>query len=231
MSPRTLTAALAAAAVATAASAQSVVEPGNYELRNHPDGAVAGPYYGLRLDGLFTGDSSHEYTFDFEATGSLMRMTIDEDDSGLSVHIFGTAWGGRDVGSQYATGSHADAHRTGFYAIDFTYRQNVLIDAAGLRVTADNPSNNGTITAPTGEVFDLVDEQGGNDYSFQLANGHRGHPGLSGWGWLNHSGGQHIYSSDWLFTAIQVPNVQVPLPGAAGMAAAGLACVSIRRRR
>lgn len=230
MSPRMILAALGAAAVATVASAQ-VVEPGNYELRNHPDGAARSPYYGLRLDGLFTGDTNHIYTFDFEAPGSNMRMTITEAAGDLSVRIFGTAWGGRDVGSSYAGGSHPDAHRTGLYSIDFTYRENVVIDANGLRVTGDHSSNNGSITAPTGQVFGMVDEQGSHDYSFQVANGHRGHPGLSGWGWVNHSGGNHIYDSDWLFTAIQVPNVQIPLPGAAGLAATGLGCVAIRRRR
>ena len=32
----------------------------------------------------------------------------------------------------------------------------------------------------------------------------RGFAGISGWGWLNHSGLPHISASDWLFTAEQV---------------------------
>ena len=95
-------------------SAADPLGTGLYELSNHPDGNAAAPYYGLRLDGLLDWDDSVIYTFDFDADGAAMYL----DYSGGSIHIYGTAWGGKDVGNVYE-----DA---GFWDIDFTYGVGVV---------------------------------------------------------------------------------------------------------
>jgi hypothetical protein len=73
-----------------------------------------------------------------------------------------------------------------------------------------------TDNAPTSLSFQLGDESGG---------GHRGFSGISGWGWVNHGSScisqhcDHVYASDWLFTAELKP---VPLPAAAWLFASAL---------
>lgn len=57
---------------ATHASAISI---GTYNLHNHPDGSANPPAYGLRLDGLLTGNTNEEYTFDFDHVDSAMTLT------------------------------------------------------------------------------------------------------------------------------------------------------------
>ncbi len=76
-----------------------------YELGNHPDGGAANPLYGLRLDGLLTADSSDIYTFDFAASGASMSMLWSSGTDEL--RIWGTAFGGQDIGSDYLAGTTA----------------------------------------------------------------------------------------------------------------------------
>jgi len=189
---------------------------GLYSLSNHPDGSVAPPLYGLRLDGLF-GDASQEFTFDFDHAQSDMKLDFD----GTSIHIFGTAWGGEDTGS-----GHTGAE---LWNIDFTYSVDAFTSftdinsGAGVKVvnTQDGAAsgNTGTISSAT-RTFNLVDKSSSDDFTFAFAPGHRGVTGLSGWGWLNHcpaDGGtgagscdDHYVSSDWLFTAEKIPTVPEP---------------------
>lgn len=207
------------AMLATGAHA-AVINPGTYRLGNHPDGEAAEPYYGLRLDEMYDVTTGHDvFTFDFEADGAAMYLDYD----GTSVHIHGTAFGGLDTGSGY------DWLHSGMVTIDFTYNlvaQSMFDD--DLVVTTPDFTNSGSIQTWTNSEVLLYDYSGGHDYTFRMGDddddlGHRGYEGHSGWGWLNYQvGGDHVYSTDWLFTM-----TPVPAPGAAVLFALGLG----RRRR
>lgn len=184
---------------------------GTYVLNNHPDGAAPGPRYGLRLDGLNTGDDSDIFTFDFEADGAQLKMTID----GNSVHIFGIVFGGQLNGSEYADDN------SGFWAIDFTYTGITPVDGDDdIQVAAgDAAVSGGTITplfGPDRDVaIDLSDKAGANPFSFRLGDedndqGHRGFDGISGWGWIE-TNGEYLTHSDWLFT-VGDPTDDTPPP-------------------
>ena len=233
--------------VATTASAQASM---TYRLFNHDDGGAAPPPYGLRLDELIDVNAGQHdvFTFDFEYNDGMgmssdVRMKITAD----KVHIFGKAFGGLDVGASY------DPNYSGWIDIDFWYRENVTYPAGYpgppaqpifLEVTGEHSDNEGMITMLTaigtlgvGDEVDLVDEQGSHSYSFRLADDHRGHDGLSGYGWLNHSGDPHVYASDWLFTARKTfdDSGEVPEPATfvvwTALGLCGLGYVRLRKRR
>jgi len=197
-----------------------------YDLSNHPDGSVAPPAYGLRLDGLLTGNSNDEYTFDFENASSAMSMIWDKGADTLT--ISGTAYGGEDNGGSYEAGT------TAIWDIEFIYSGLYSCGPGGL--CADNGS--GSLSSTLG-MFSLVPVGvASHGYAFQLNTGHRGFAGISGWGWLNHcpagdyegSGAScesHVYSSDWLFTATQ----KVPEPGTLALFGLGLFGIGVARRQ
>ena len=178
-----------------------------YELCNHPDGAVSAPFYGLRLDGLLTGDAHDIVTFDFEDAQSDMRINIQDD----SIRIFGVAYGGLDIGEEY------DPHNSGLWKIDFTYNNVTGLDGDDDLIVERNlaGTNTGEITQLYGDgaSFDLTDYAGAHPMTFQLGDGvddlgYRGFSGISGWGWVNHSGGEgHLAASDWLFTVKAEENI------------------------
>jgi len=187
-----------------------ITPPGNgvtYELCNHPDGGAAAPFYGLRLDGLLTGDAHDIVTFDFESDQSDMRINIQDD----SIRIFGVAHGGIDLGEEY------DPHNSGLWKIDFTYNNVTGLDGDDDLIVARNlaGTNTGEITQlyGEGESFDLTDYAGAHPMTFQLGDGvddlgYRGFSGISGWGWVNHSGGEgHLAASDFLFTVKTEENI------------------------
>lgn len=202
--------------------------PGIYDLANHPDGNAQPPQYGLRLDELVNVTGNHDiFTFDFDAAGSDMDMTYD-DVNGI-IHIYGTTWGGRDIGGAYAN----DVHR-GFYQVDFVYTVGVQpVPGDDDVYVLANMQNFGSIVAPNSTVYFLQDKSDGN-YSFRLGdegddNGHRGFNGISGWGWLNHGltlPAPHVADSDFLFTA----TYRIPEPGSLALIALG-AMALLRRGR
>ncbi|MEM6663195.1 MAG: SdrD B-like domain-containing protein [Pseudomonadota bacterium] len=183
-----------------------VTEPCTFKLLNHPDGAEAAPFYGLRLDNVF---DTGVYTFDFEAEGAAMFVTVD----GSTIHIYGTAVGGRDIGSSYES--------TSLFQIDFTY--DMVEQAFGdndLVVTAAKQGDGtGTISQldADGNVVDtktLTDKAGDNPFSFRFGDtdddqGHRGFDGKSGWGWLLVDGQDPAGAQDWLFAV--GPKVEPPI--------------------
>lgn len=215
-----------------AASNANAITVGTYNLSNHLDGSVAPPLYGLRLDGLLTGSTSEEYTFDFDHSDSAMTLTWD----GNTIVINGQAFGGEDSGAGYVTGTTAvwDIHFEYTVGVSSTGGEGGLDDVF---VHADN-ANFGTVSSVLGS-FELEDQDAdsGSGLSFQLGDesgaGHRGFAGISGWGWMNHGANcvvgdcSHIYASDWLFTASPVP-----VPAAVYLFGAGLlGLVGIARRR
>lgn len=213
---------LVACGLLAATSQGSILSTGTHLLGNHPDGAARPPLYGLRLDEMYNATAGHDiFTFDFEHASSLMQLTY----TGSSIRIFGVAWGGRDTGGAYA----ADAY-LGLYTIDFTYALGVMGVPSDddIWVNAANQANSGTITTPLGHTKVLTDERGSHAYSFRLGNenndlGHRGFPGISGWGWLRVDG-VHTDYQDWIFRV-------VPAPGPVALAMVGLVAAARRRRQ
>lgn len=225
------TATLGAAQMAVAVG----ITGGTYTLDNHPDGVASTPFYGLRLDGLLTGNSDDIYTFNFSEGGA--SMSLNYDDVNQTIQISGTAYGGLDQGSTYDQPEQ--------FAIDFTYRN--VQQVAGdddLWVDASQAGNStGTITRQsTGDIFNLTDFAGANAFSFRLGDGddnlgHRGHAGISGWGWVNHAPAPadpgykpHLYSSDWLFTAKPTPVPESPWTMGV-LAVMGSGLIALKRRQ
>ena len=192
---------------------QPIAANGTYQLGNHPGNIVQPPGYGLRLDGLLDGGLSEPperprvVTFDFEHPESDMKMEV----NGSQIRIYGTAFGGRDVGDIY------DPNNSGLWEIDFTYNNVALYDLDGQQ---DNDlfvakeyegTNTGMVRQLYGDglTFDLSDKAD-DQLSFQLGDrvddsGHRGFDGISGWGWLMHSASdEYVAGSDWIFTATPI---------------------------
>ncbi|SER37966.1 PEP-CTERM protein-sorting domain-containing protein [Nitrosomonas sp. Nm51] len=205
------------------------INTGTYVLHNHPDGGIAPPLYGLRLDGLL-GDPAKEYTFDFDHSNSNMLLTW----NGSRIVIDGVAYGGEDTGSGYKVGT------TALWNIHFEYDTGVSQTANGglsdLIVNSDN-ANFGTISSGFG-AWELEDQSNNAGLAFQLGDengsGHRGFAGISGWGWMNHGANciagdcNHIYASDWLFTA---DPARIPLPSTIGLLGTGLLGLMLHRRQ
>lgn len=244
-----LTWSIALVALCGSVALGTTIENGVYCLHSHPDGTENPPPYGLRLDGLL-GDSSEEYTFDFDHAMSSVTMTITDSllhAGAKKIVISGTTFGGLDEGLVH------DPDLSGLWSLDFTY-DNVQVDNVAMELftlKSDAGNNSGSITSQfnssgsetgrlsNGDVFNLIDYDGSHDFTFKLAFGHRGFAGLSGFGWLIHAPAgrditkaKHISASDWLFTAElkPPPPPQVPLPPAlpAGLLLLGL--VVLRKR-
>ncbi|MEQ9460871.1 MAG: hypothetical protein RIG82_07960 [Phycisphaeraceae bacterium] len=222
---------LCSAFVLTLAPADAAtIADGLYVLDNHDDGSARPPLYGFRLDGL-TASGIHTFSFDTAIAGVGMNMAVNAGAG--TIAIFGTAWGGVDNGSGYTSPT--------FWDISFVY--NTVLPVPGdddLYVVG--ATGTGTITDGT-DTYNLVAKSNGS-FAFRLGdegddNGHRGEPGISGWGWVNHalaptdpSTVPHIAASDWLFTASPSggPGI-IPTPAAFGAGLLGLAGLALRRAR
>jgi hypothetical protein len=206
-----------------------MLAPGTYEIRNHPDAAIDPPPYGLRLDELIdvtTGDDRFTFSFNPDDNPAInMQLTLSDLGGGnFSIRIFGTAYGGRDIGGAY------DPAFEGLAQIDFLYTTATLVPGDDdYWVTGPTATNTGRIDF-LDMNFPLFDKANDEGVTFRLGNedlnsGHRGFDGISGWGWLNHgSPDVHYNASDWLFTVI------VPGPGVAWLFV-GAVIYGGRRRR
>jgi hypothetical protein len=218
--------AVAVSALASASSAALIV-PGFYTLNNHPDGSLNPPPYGARFDELYDATPDHDsFTLNFDHPSSDAELFYD----GSVIIISGNSYGGRDVGSVYANDAYL-----GDYQFYFAYTVGVepVPGDDDIRVNAPNASNFGWIRTPLGDVISLTDEVSGG-YSFRFGDedddlGHRGHPGISGWGWMTHHWETqgHIAATDWIFTATFDRNVPAPM----GVGLVGLAGLLAGRRR
>ncbi|CAN5847179.1 hypothetical protein BH11PLA1_BH11PLA1_14490 [soil metagenome] len=217
------------AILALALNAQAALSPGVYRLANHPDGTARPPSYGLRLDELYDVTAGNdEFTLDFDHALSSVWMTVTAN----TISISGMAWGGRDIGTEYAN----DQDR-GVYSFSFTYNVGVGLAPGDddLNVSSPSESNFGSITTARGQTFALSDNFMGVG-TFRLGDedndlGHRGFAGTSGWGWLEIGNGPNGAlqrragsADDFLFTVI------IPSPGALALAGMGGMLASRRRR-
>ncbi len=167
-----------------------------YTLHDHPDGSAAPPFYGLRLDGLFTDDASDINTFSFSdkegggfdqmsdagyipfgTTAPSVEMTIDNNDpDNVTIVMSGTVYGGPDIGTMW---DFTDPNTTlwEFY-FEMTQDVNLLSDDAENPIaTAGEPpddiflENMGYLkNTDTDEEFALVSYRGGYDFAFYLTS-------------------------------------------------------------
>ena len=163
--------------------------PGLYRLHDHRDGHAAPPRYGLRLDGLQTGDADDVFSFDFDGPGAAVFLELGP----TSAHVFGTVYGGKDVGDHFESPELWD--------LEMRYALADPSGTAGRLESIGSPgSNTGTLRRRSdGRVFTLEDF--GDPPSFVIGPGHRTPADVfSGWGWLKHGGApEHLPDSDWLF--------------------------------
>lgn len=210
-----------------------------FQLESHPGGNVSPPPYGLRLDGLFDGNTNEEWTFDFSDPQSDMKMWVDTIAN--TITIAGQAYGGRDAGAGY------DPILSGVWDISFVYSTNVMIDTSNppwldIESSPEAPlDNNGSITPLFNAVaggFNIVAgvaialEQEKEFYFNNIEDHRLDGSGLSGpetyvgWGWLNSGDSPHIDASDWLFTA-----TVIPVPAAVWLFGSALGLLGWLRRK
>lgn len=176
--------------------------PGQYQLLDHPDGAISPPPYGLRVDAL-------GLTFSTELGGANVIL---EWDGGATASITGTLYG-----------SDGD-----LWEVD--YQLSGVAPAPG-NLGFNATAGTGTLTDVLTNVYALNGNTDGSGYVFSfLADGHRlgAHPGFGdadtavGRGWLLPPG----TTDDWLVRAVPVPE-----PGTALLLCLGLATLAGRRPR
>ena len=194
---------------ATALPLVGIDDGQTYELHDHPDGGAAPPYYGFRLDGLYGGGPSEVNTFSFDTDAASMLLTYEDD----TLTIEGVMY-------ENLTGDLWD--------VQMTYVMSPTLEDGNLASTGPEGSNTGWMTNLTTNMFVTLEDF--MPTTFFLGSNHRDFAGISGWGWVNHSGApDHVAASDWLFTV----GAPIPEPAAASTFAAGALVTlgAIRRRR
>jgi len=199
-----------ALAVVCGSASAALIQQGVYRLHNHPDGNANPPPYGAKLNELYDATGNLDvFTFNFDDPQSEMYLEY----TGTTIHIYGVALGGRDLGSSYANDQYL-----GLYTFDFTYMWGVGLAPGDDDLLVELPEsryNYGTVLTPLGDLVGLRDgHYNGDQPDFRFGDedddlGHRGFPGLSGWGWLFKAlpGEPYTYTqdSDWIFTAEFIP--------------------------
>ena len=193
-----------------------------YNLSNHPgagDGLGGGTsqQFGLRLDGLLTGNAEEEYLFDFDHSSSSMQLAW--DDVANTISITGSAFGGEDDGSGGFVAGTTDV-----WTFDFTYDDVITGDIGSVGgstfddlLVGNTGPNTGTLTSSFGN-YTLEDHYSsffGAAFVFgDNPDVSQGFGVLSGWGWLDHcnpagdctpSSVSLGFTNDWLFEATVVP--------------------------
>ncbi len=179
-----------------------------FQLTDHPNGSEVPPTYGLRIDELI-GSGAFTFSFEYIDGSGSSNMMLHYDDVLGEIHIFGRAYGGKDIGGGW------DATLQGWIDVDFTYRDFITEadDCPGnpgndLYVTAESPNNTGAITLDGwggDAVFNFDGKTNGSGCSFIFDNDtdSKGNSTIandlmlySGSGWLKPPTDG---SRDWLF--------------------------------
>lgn len=143
-----------------------------FTLHDHPNGVINPPMYGLRLDDLL-GSGEWSFSFDYvDGSGSASMLLVWDDGAG-TVHIYGRAYGGKDIGTGWSASSR------GWADIDFTYRMNVSTKdncpgAVGNDIyVKEHANNNGTVHLDGwggNQTFTFTDRADPNTCSFVFDN-------------------------------------------------------------
>jgi hypothetical protein len=226
-----------------------------YVLSNHPQsGGPPNPgtvsNFGLRLDGLLTGNPDETYLFDFDHASSNMLLTY--DDVANTITISGTAYGYENNNSDGSIVAGTDT----LWDISFTYT-NAVSDATSpgfddITVGAGGSGHvdSGTISSSFG-TFDLRDHYAAApiDGTFLFGDDplvSQGTGLLTGWGWvdycpenqcpdesnwfgsdMNSPEGPYPWTADWLFEA-----TVIPVPAAVWLFGSGLiGLIAVARRK
>lgn len=217
----------------------------SFDLADHPDGGLAPPTYGLRLDGLFTGTGGSYWTWSFT------DITMDVDTTNDTVHIYGDLLGGNEIRE---LDNSTDVRIDYDWSVNFVYSDNVTTDEFGAWSVSSNGASNSnnfgyvTLNSDADIDGDSLSDQGksigfvefmGAGFAADSARCD-GLPDCGPWvgeGWLSHTTGfidpatdpstwsvSHFSTQDWLFSS-NAP-APVPVPAAAwlfGSALVGLA--------
>ena len=224
MKLKTLISTTVLAASTFAASAGTVYT--NFDLFDHPGGAINPQAYGLRLDG-FGGDLRTTFSFENGAGDSTVRLTVVDDGMSTRVHISGvitgnsasggTAFGTYMIDVWYDVGTSAE----GYEAAHATAGSSVG-GITGLSTTGASPLADGEFM----ELFSMSD--GSGTFRF-FDDGHRLDGDDSTWvgrGWVDPNSSGSTGVNDFLFTGVYV----VPLPTAALAGFGMLGCIGAYRR-
>ena len=191
-----------------------------HNLSNHPGagdslGGVTSQQFGLRLDGLLTGNAEEEYLFNFDHAFSSMQLAW--DDVANTISITGSAFGGKDDGSGVAG-------TTDVWTLDFFYDEVVTADVGSVGgifddlLVGDTGPNTGTLTSSFGNY--TLEEHYSGFFGAAFVFGDNPDVSqdfgvLSNWGWLdyckvgggpcNASSAMLGYTNDRLFEATIIP--------------------------
>lgn len=199
-------AALASATFASGSLAGDTI-PQTFDLFDHPSGAVNPQAYGLRLDGVNSGNPMTFSFGDSQANSTMTMQVVELMGGGIEVRMFGTvtgnsASGGTDLGS---------------FALDVTY-------------TVTGNETDGWEDGGTGNGVTLSGKLSAGDTFRFLSDGHRIGGDSDTWvgrGWVIPDGVMGS-TNDFLFQG-----ALVPLPAAAwgGLAMLGGLVVARRIRK
>lgn len=215
--------------LAVASSAYGQIVNRTFQLFNHDAGSEAPPDYGLRLDGLLTGDTSDSTTFSFETAVVLLNVATNTSTGDITITIQGTVFGGVDGGTEYIDPQN--------YEISFVYTEGVEEFQGGWRVVGQNNSGNtGTLTlegsTDDNDLLTITDSDA-NAFLFTPTGNtdNEGNTIFYGRGWLtsNSDGSAVSGVQDWKFFGVETD--PIPTPGSAALIALAGVMVGTRRRR
>jgi hypothetical protein len=181
-----------------------------FTLGDHPRGEARPPTYGLRLDDLF-GPSTLPTTFSFNQGGAAVLMDVDT--TSKSIHIFGTVFGGVDVGDSYLAPELFD--------LDMLYKFGVMGNEDDGWSVAGLGNTGSLVRQSDSQRWDLVTllNQDGFAFEFFPDRFRLRHNDLVGvdWvgrGWLDTStNSRPTEVRDFLFVATVVPLPAAVIPG------------------
>lgn len=185
---------------------------GTYRIRNHPKAEWTrdGFGYGLRVDGLFTGNNQDRVVFDFNRPDKGAAMWLFYDKLTGLVHLFGFAWGGQlngnNVECNKAAFGEAPAEVCSFieprlWQIDFRYNH-ISLESSRSFTSRFSAQDGGTITSVSGTPFAQYNfgaSQMEPVVFFMNVNGYRNYSdAYSAYGWVTVNGVDAEFR-DWGF--------------------------------